>query len=185
MADDEESLEERQENEVEALKAIYDVDFEDLRAKDVWKVRRPPEFMLKISPDHDSRGGGGLMQADASCCLVLHVKCDERYPTIPPTIKLKEAKGVKHDLVLELQDEVTAMADKMKGEVMVMEIAQHVSSWLQVKKNLGGGQAEIECFLFRFNNGKKSATNHSMRKWKSGTKERPKKKQRRRNKRLN
>ena len=136
MADDEESLEERQENEVEALKAIYDVDFEDLRAKDVWKVRRPPEFMLKISPDHDSRGGGGLMQADASCCLVLHVKCDERYPTIPPTIKLKEAKGVKHDLVLELQDEVTAMADKMKGEVMVMEIAQHVSSWLQVKKKI-------------------------------------------------
>ena len=134
MADDEESLEERQENEVEALKAIYDVDFEDLRAKDVWKVRRPPEFMLKISPDHDSRGGGGLMQADASCCLVLHVKCDERYPTIPPAIKLKEAKGVKHDLVLQLQDEVTAMADKMKGEVMVMEIAQHVSSWLQVKK---------------------------------------------------
>lgn len=134
MADDEESLEERQENEVEALKAIYDVDFEDLRAKDVWKVRRPPEFMLKMNPDHDSRGGGGLMQADASCCLVLHVKCDERYPTIPPAIKLKEAKGVKHDLVLQLQDEVTAMADKMKGEVMVMEIAQHVSSWLQVKK---------------------------------------------------
>lgn len=135
MADDEESLEERQENEVEALKAIYDVDFEDLRAKDVWKVRRPPEFLLKMNPDHDSRGGE-LMQSDA-CCLVLHVKCDERYPTIPPAIELKDAKGVKHDLVLELQDEVTSMADKMKGEVMVMEIAQHVSSWLQVCKFCG------------------------------------------------
>ena len=30
--------EERQENEVEALKAIYEGDFEDLRQRDVWKV---------------------------------------------------------------------------------------------------------------------------------------------------
>ena len=31
-------------------------DFEDLRKKDVWKVRRPPEFVLKIRPSNDSYG---------------------------------------------------------------------------------------------------------------------------------
>ena len=130
MADDEERLEERQENEVEALKSIYDVDFEDLRAKDVWKVRRPPEFLLKIRPDHDSRGGP--LQSEAAC-VDLHVKCCAKYPLNPPSIQLKDAKGVKHEHVLHLQEEVTSMAHTKIGEVMVMEIAQHVSSWLQVR----------------------------------------------------
>jgi len=53
--EDEESLEERQEAEVEALKAIYDEDFKDSRETDVWKVKRPPEFTLKIRPNHDSK----------------------------------------------------------------------------------------------------------------------------------
>jgi hypothetical protein len=67
--EEEESLSERQEAEVEALKAIYDEDFDDLRDHDVWKVIRPPEFTLKIRPNHDSKvnndhhGAKGLCQS--------------------------------------------------------------------------------------------------------------------------
>ena len=124
---EEESLEERQENEVEVLKAIYDIDFEDLRAKDVWKIRRPPEFLLKMKPDHDSRGAN-----QEACVVDLHVTCHDKYPLTSPTIELENAKGISDDLVQKLQSEVTEMAKNLVGEVMVMDLAQHVSSWLQV-----------------------------------------------------
>jgi len=123
----EESLEERQENEVEALKAIYDTDFEDLRNKDVWKVRRPPEFLLKMKPDHDSRGPQQEM-----CTVDLHVKCGDKYPMSIPELDLVSAKGVSQDLIDKLKLELKSIAAQMVGEVMIMDIAQHVSSWLQV-----------------------------------------------------
>ena len=79
-----ESLEERQENEVEALKAIYDQDFQDLRQNDVWKIRRPPEFLIKIRPNFDSRGF-----QNEEIKMDLHVKCPENYPLEAPQIELK------------------------------------------------------------------------------------------------
>ena len=83
----EENLDERQEDEVEALKSIYDCDFDDLRKQDVWKVRRPPEFLLKIRPDHDSRG------AQQTCTVDLHVKCCKKYPLVAPELELINAKA--------------------------------------------------------------------------------------------
>ena len=83
----EENLDERQEDEVEALKSIYDCDFDDLRKHDVWKVRRPPEFLLKIRPDHDSRG------AQQTCTVDLHVKCSKKYPLVAPELELINAKA--------------------------------------------------------------------------------------------
>jgi translation initiation factor 2-alpha kinase 4 len=127
MSQNEESLEERQENEVEALKAIYDCDLEDLRLSDVWKVRRPPEFKLKMRPDHDSRGANQDV-----CSVDLHVKCRESYPNVAPELDLVNAKGISDDHVFALKGELISMARQKIGEVMVMDFAQHVSSWLQV-----------------------------------------------------
>ena len=125
MAETEESLEERQENEVEVLKSIYDIDFEDLRVKDVWKVRRPPEFILKMKPDHDSRGAN-----QEACVVDLHVSCHDKYPLIAPTIQLINAKGVSDDLIQRLQYEVTEMARSLVGEVMVMDSQLFLFSFL-------------------------------------------------------
>ena len=130
-SNEEESLGERQENEVEVLKAIYDYDFEDLREKDVWKVHRPPELTLKIRPDHDSRGGHQEI-----CTIDIHIKCSDRYPLIIPDLKLLNPKGLSDDLVNVLNDEIIDMSKKMIGEVMIMQIAQHVSSWLQVLNSI-------------------------------------------------
>ena len=96
MSENEDSLEERQENEVEVLKAIYDTDFEDLRANDVWKVRRPPELLLKIKPGHDSRGAG----KQENCVVDLHIQCHAKYPLVPPSLELKNAKGVSDESLL-------------------------------------------------------------------------------------
>ena len=54
--DVEEELRERQENEVEALKAIFDTSFTDLRCDDAWRVWRPAEFSLLLRPEHNTRG---------------------------------------------------------------------------------------------------------------------------------
>ena len=74
-------------NSLKALKSIYDCDFDDLRKQDVWKVRRPPEFLLKIRPDHDSRG------AQQTCTVDLHVKCSKKYPLVAPELELINAKA--------------------------------------------------------------------------------------------
>ena len=126
MADQsEESLVERQEEEVEVLKAIYDCDFQDLRKSDVWKVRRPPEFLLKIRPDHDSRGPN-----QQACTVDLRIKCSDKYPLVPPEIDLINAKCVSDLDIASLKNELEKMSKSAVGEVMVMNLAQHVSRFV-------------------------------------------------------
>ncbi len=78
MSDQEDSLEERQELEVQALKGIFDTDFVDLRDKDVWKVKRPPEFNLKLRPNHDSKGKSIMRLSTMSkhnlSCLIINLQ---------------------------------------------------------------------------------------------------------------
>ena len=50
-------LKERQENEVEALKSIFDHNFKDCREVDVWQVWRPPEFEIMILPENTTQAG--------------------------------------------------------------------------------------------------------------------------------
>ena len=123
----EENLDERQEDEVEALKSIYDCDFDDLRKHDVWKVRRPPEFLLKIRPDHDSRG------AQQTCTVDLHVKCSKRYPLVAPELELINSKGVSDDSIAILKHELHQVSKSKLGEEMVVDLAQHVSRFVLYK----------------------------------------------------
>ena len=124
--DDDESPEERQEAEVEALKAIYEGDFEDLREKDVWKVSRPPEFTLRLVPNHDSKG---LLEQHVH--VVLKIKMSEDYPRSPPcVIAVQESKGLSDDLVAVLQAQLQDRAQQLVGEVMITDLAQMTASWL-------------------------------------------------------
>ena len=69
---------------MEVLKAIYDLDFQDLRLKDVWKVDRPPEFTLRLRPQHDSRGN-----LQENCSVLIKFKFGPNYPLeIPETIQV-------------------------------------------------------------------------------------------------
>ena len=47
---------ERQEEELQVLEAIYgEGAVVDLRKDDAWKIPRPPEFLLTVTPNHDSK----------------------------------------------------------------------------------------------------------------------------------
>ena len=93
------------------------------------QVNRPPEFMLKMTPDHDSRGPNQEL-----CTVDIHVRFTESYPRTPPFIKLLNPNGISDEMLYVLNNEVIEMSKTMVGEVMIMEIAQHISSWLQIQQ---------------------------------------------------
>lgn len=117
---------ERQELEVEALEAVYDRDFQDLRSQDVWKVDRPPEFTLRLGPNHDSQG-----HLEEHCSLVLHVKMASDYPrSVPAKLDLCQVQGLSDQMIQQLRSQLIHEAEQLKGHEMILDLAQKVAAWL-------------------------------------------------------
>uniref|UniRef100_A0A8C8DLJ2 non-specific serine/threonine protein kinase n=1 Tax=Oryzias sinensis TaxID=183150 RepID=A0A8C8DLJ2_9TELE len=114
----------QQENELEALASIFGEDFHDLRSKDPWKVKRPPEVHLCLRPNGLNNGQECYVTVD------LQVKCVPTYPDVPPELELKNAKGLSNEKLQNLQDELTKLAAVRCGEVMIYELADHVQGFL-------------------------------------------------------
>lgn len=114
----------QQENELEALASIFGDDFQDLRSKDPWKVKRPPEMYLCLRPNGLNNGQECYSTVD------LHVKCPFNYPDVPPELELKNAKGLSNENLQNLQSELTKLAVVRCGEVMIYELADHIQGFL-------------------------------------------------------
>ena len=93
-----EELKERQENEVAALRSIFDASFQDHRTGDVWKVWRPPEFEIKIVPENTTQG-----YCEAHVSVSLKIKFSPRYPLDSPDIGLASPRGLSSSQLQELQ----------------------------------------------------------------------------------
>ncbi|XP_072314052.1 eIF-2-alpha kinase GCN2 [Eucyclogobius newberryi] len=114
----------QQENELEALASIFGDDFNDLRNKDPWKVKRPPEVHLCLRPN------GLNHKQECYVTVDLLVKCPVTYPDLPPELELKNAKGLSNDILQNLQREVNSLAAARCGEVMIYELADHIQGFL-------------------------------------------------------
>uniref|UniRef100_A0AAQ5XQL5 eIF-2-alpha kinase GCN2 n=1 Tax=Amphiprion ocellaris TaxID=80972 RepID=A0AAQ5XQL5_AMPOC len=114
----------QQENELEALASIFGDDFQDLRNKDPWKVKRPPEVHLCLRPNGLNNGQECYVTVD------LQVKCFPTYPDVPPELELKNAKGLSNENLQNLQSELTKLAAGRCGEVMIYELADHIQGFL-------------------------------------------------------
>ncbi|CAJ1073779.1 eIF-2-alpha kinase GCN2 [Xyrichtys novacula] len=114
----------QQENELEALASIFGDDFQDLRNKDPWKVKRPPEVHLYLRPNGLNTGDECYVTVD------LQVKCPPTYPDVPPELELKNAKGLSNENLQNLQSELTKLAAVRCGEVMIYELADHIQGFL-------------------------------------------------------
>uniref|UniRef100_H3DJ97 eIF-2-alpha kinase GCN2 n=1 Tax=Tetraodon nigroviridis TaxID=99883 RepID=H3DJ97_TETNG len=114
----------QQDNELEALASIFGDDFQDLRNKDPWKVKRPPEVYLCLRPNGLNNGQGCYATVD------LQVKCPPSYPDVPPELELKNVKGLSNEKVQNLQNELTKLAAARCGEVMIYELADHIQGFL-------------------------------------------------------
>ncbi|XP_029349412.1 eIF-2-alpha kinase GCN2 [Echeneis naucrates] len=114
----------QQENELEALASIFGDDFQDLRDKDPWKVKRPPEVHLCLRPNGLNNGQECYVTVD------LQVKCPPTYPDVPPELELKNAKGLSNENLQTLQGELSRLAAVRCGEVMIYELADHIQGFL-------------------------------------------------------
>ncbi|XP_061898001.1 eIF-2-alpha kinase GCN2 isoform X1 [Entelurus aequoreus] len=114
----------QQENELEALASIFEEDFQDIRQKDQWNVRRPPEVHLFLRPKELNHSQECYVTVD------LQVKCPPNYPDVPPDLELKNAKGLSNDNLQTLQGELTKLAAARCGEVMIYELADHIRGFL-------------------------------------------------------
>ncbi|CAN9502229.1 unnamed protein product [Ophioblennius macclurei] len=114
----------QQENELEALASIFGDDFQDLRSKDPWKVKRPPEMYLRLRPNGLNNGQECYATVD------LHVRCPFNYPDVPPELELKNAKGLSNENLQNLRSELNKLAVVRCGEVMIYELADHIQGFL-------------------------------------------------------
>ncbi|XP_078134426.1 eIF-2-alpha kinase GCN2 [Sander vitreus] len=114
----------QQENELEALASIFGDDFQDLRNKDPWKVKRPPEVHLCLRPNGLNNGQECYVTVD------LQVKCPSTYPDVPPELELNNAKGLSNENLQNLQSEITKLAAIRCGEVMIYELADYIQGFL-------------------------------------------------------
>ncbi|XP_070577673.1 eIF-2-alpha kinase GCN2-like [Ptychodera flava] len=125
MADYSETPQERQENELQVLKAIFMDDCRDLREDDPWQVQRPLEVVLHLLPSESMRG-----ETEVYAKIDLRINCTENYPDELPEISFENAKGLSDKQVKALKRSLEREAKKFLGEVMILEMAQYVQQFL-------------------------------------------------------
>ncbi|XP_039757544.1 eIF-2-alpha kinase GCN2 isoform X1 [Pararge aegeria] len=117
-----ETNQERQDNEMFALRSIYEEAVEDNRRKSVWKEWHPLNILLTLQPSHTTNG--------VHCGATLQFDCCDNYPDIPPNITIDKSFGLSDDNVQKLLKELHQLADDLCGEVMIFQLAQHTQQFL-------------------------------------------------------
>ncbi|CAK1550132.1 unnamed protein product [Leptosia nina] len=118
----EESYEERQNNELVALQAIYGDAVVDFRKKAVWNEWRPSDLLLTLLPLHNSEG--------VHCSVTLQFKCCHNYPDKPPTITIHKMFGLSDENAAKLLSNLKSLASELCGEVMIFQLAQQTQQFL-------------------------------------------------------
>ncbi|XP_017783992.1 PREDICTED: eIF-2-alpha kinase GCN2 [Nicrophorus vespilloides] len=119
------SVEDQQRNELEALKAIYDKDLVDLSKQSAWNKWSPLDILIKLTP---LRGSSGLTEENAK--LNLHLICPVNYPNKTPKIILENTTGMSKETLTELQIKLEKKADILLGEVMIFQLCEEVKEFL-------------------------------------------------------
>ena len=125
MDDHKNELKERQENEVEALKSIFDHNFKDCREVDVWQVWRPPEFEIQILPENTTQG-----YSEAYVSVTLRFKFTQNYPEVRPEHSFTKTEGLSTEQLKVLSTRIDALSTQLEGNEMVYELCVEASQYL-------------------------------------------------------
>ncbi|KAI9320676.1 kinase-like domain-containing protein [Dichotomocladium elegans] len=117
-----EEIREIQENEIEALKAIFMEDYIPVVNQTAWKVANtPPEFILHLVP---------MEPEEAHVTIDLKVRFTKTYPNKPPELHLVNSHGLAPQTVKLLGESLEKAAKEMVGREMVYELADHARAFL-------------------------------------------------------
>ncbi|XP_073990603.1 eIF-2-alpha kinase GCN2-like isoform X5 [Rhodnius prolixus] len=122
---EEDSCQDRQENEKAALMAIYGDQMKLLYDKSDMNLWKPLECILRLWPPSSQ----GPQKMDGPS-VDLHICCPHDYPNVLPTIELEHPKKISFGDTISLRNELVQLANLLKGEVMIFELAQHVENAL-------------------------------------------------------
>lgn len=123
-----EDLLQRQEEEWQVLQAVYMEDAVDLRKQVAWQVERPLHIRLSLNQQQSESVAG---KTDTDSMIDLVVKCSSKYPEKIPHIILENAKGLSNEQIATLNEELIKQAKLLTGEVMILELAQYVQTFLR------------------------------------------------------
>ncbi|KAF2106787.1 kinase-like protein [Lophiotrema nucula] len=119
-----------QEDELEALKAIYMEDFEEVEAKGAWSKTTDRHLRLKLK---------AFSNDDIS--VTLSVKITVSYPRSLPTLTLEDTGSLRQGTLIKLQNLVKSRPKELVGEVMIHDIATGIQDILEdevaVRENEG------------------------------------------------
>ncbi|CAB5359519.1 unnamed protein product [Rhizophagus irregularis] len=118
-----------QDDEIEALKAIYMDDFEPVINQNAWKQVVPTghEFRLHLWPHEE--------ELKKHVKVDLHVKFPKTYPRVSPEIKIENVRGLSSEQLKQLQVEVTRKVKANVGQEVVFTIAGFVQEFITANNN--------------------------------------------------
>ncbi|RHZ86074.1 hypothetical protein Glove_55g46 [Diversispora epigaea] len=119
---------EAQENEIEALKAIFMEDYEPVVVTTAWKVvPTGHEFRLHLKPQEQ--------ELKKHVSVDLHVKFPKTYPRSAPDIKIENARGLSETHLNKAQGHISRLIKENIGQEMVYTIAQFIQEFITMNNN--------------------------------------------------
>ncbi|KAI8373908.1 kinase-like domain-containing protein [Blakeslea trispora] len=113
-----------QENEIEALKAIFMEDYHEVAHQTAWKVASAdPEFILHLSPL-------GTETSEAHVSVDLKVRFPKTYPNKPPEFHLINPRGLSPTVLRQLNTSLSQTALQLVGQEMMYDLSDYVRAFL-------------------------------------------------------
>ncbi|KAJ1869235.1 eukaryotic translation initiation factor 2-alpha kinase [Coemansia sp. RSA 990] len=118
-----ETTKEIQQNELDALRAIFMDDFEDVKAKTAWNVKQDaPEFRICVRPVDE--------ELKEHVWAGLHVRFSKTYPRTVPQLTVESGRGLSDAQISDAQMLVKQQAAAMAGGEMIYELTLLLSDFI-------------------------------------------------------
>eukprot|EP01097_Dermamoeba_algensis_P001278 TRINITY_DN1488_c0_g2_i2.p1 TRINITY_DN1488_c0_g2~~TRINITY_DN1488_c0_g2_i2.p1 ORF type:complete len:395 (-),score=98.71 TRINITY_DN1488_c0_g2_i2:434-1618(-) len=113
-------MNDEQESEIEALKAIF---LEDFLLEPAAKKDKEYSFKLRLVPHPGD-------QSRNYCAVLLHISFSRYYPSLPPRINVEKVKGLSDAQLQELTNQLKERSQELVGTGMIFSLCDLTQEYL-------------------------------------------------------